>query len=73
MVLSTGQKKPVIDTEEQEARDALAYSERIANNIANLELAAEAARREGNPRRAELMEKRISGLERRLSEFETEQ
>ena len=70
---STGRTKPIVDTEAEADQSAAAYRDRIDDNIAHLEMAAAAARYEGHPQRAELMEMRISGLNRRLAEFEEQQ
>jgi len=70
---STGRTEPIVDLNDEDTRSVKAYRQRIDDNISHLELAAEVARQQGELQRAELMEKRISGLERRLSEFEAEQ
>ena len=61
-----------MDQQAEDVRDAQAYRQRINDNISHLELQAEIARQQGHPQRAELMEKRVSGLERRLSELEAD-
>ncbi|RMG94054.1 MAG: hypothetical protein D6705_17130 [Deltaproteobacteria bacterium] len=71
-VRGNGRTEPVVDFDEEHAEAARAYRERIASNIAHLEEKARIARAEGNPQRAELMEKRIAGLFRRLAEFEAD-
>ncbi|MBL4689742.1 MAG: hypothetical protein JKY37_34455 [Nannocystaceae bacterium] len=47
-----------------------AYRERIDRNIASLAVAATLAREQGHLERADLMERRISGLTRRAAQFE---
>ena len=68
----TGRTQSIVDQQAEDVRDAQAYRQRINDNISHLELQAEIARQQGHPQRAELMEKRVSGLERRLSELEAD-
>lgn len=65
----------VVEHQGVEAHDDLgeaewAYRERIDRNIASLAVAATLAREQGQLERAELMERRISGLTRRAAQFE---
>ncbi len=69
-VEATGRMDPVVDIEREDALAAVAYSERIEANIALLEHKAEVARRDGLEALAELMDKRVAALERRLREHE---
>ena len=65
VVQATGREAPLRDEAAEADRAAQRDQQRIADNIAHLQAAAEDARAQGNPQRAVLMEKRIEGLRRR--------
>ena len=68
----TGHAEHLVDSPQDIAMAELNYEKQILDNIEHLEAAAAQARAEGYEQRAEIMEKRMVGLERRLAEFDLE-
>ena len=66
----TGQEVHIVDGPADLAMARNNYESRILDNIEHLERAAAEARAQGFDQRAELMEQRMVGLERRLAEFD---